>query len=367
MSDSLGEAVDGAMAHAAADAAARLADGKGGPHDARCLNCGKALEGNYCSDCGQSAQSLRRPFWALLGESLETLFSIDGRIARTLPDLLIRPGRMTRAYLDGQRARFIPPFRLYVLASLGFFVLLPLVMGQRIAFVPEGAQNFEQARAAIEQSYTDGDLTEAEHQTALQEIDHAEELWRGGIIALVTPAPPVAEGEEAAPHAPDEEWAGFLPKEALNTIREAGKNGDKEAERFARVMDDPGQLAEHTQRWIPRMMFVLLPVYACLLGLVYVWRRKFLFFDHLIVSLHLHSAMFFAMAICAVLLPVIGFGWLLLALLIYSNVYVYRINRVVYGRGKFSSVLRTLTLDSIYFVILMAALVTAVVLGALSL
>ncbi|WP_373008285.1 DUF3667 domain-containing protein [Hyphomonas sp.] len=80
-------------------------------------------------------------------------------MARTLPDPLIRPGRMTRAYLDGQRARFIPPLRLYVLASLVLFVLLPLVMGQRIAFVPEGAQNFEQARAAIEQSYTDGDLT----------------------------------------------------------------------------------------------------------------------------------------------------------------------------------------------------------------
>ena len=367
MSDSLGEAVDGAMAHAAADAAAGVADGKGGPHDTRCLNCGKALEGNYCPDCGQSARSLRRPFWALLGESLETLFSIDGRIARTLPDLLIRPGRMTRAYLDGQRARFIPPFRLYVLASLVFFVLLPLVMGQRIAFVPEGAQNFEQARAAIEQSYTDGDLTDAEYQTALQEIDQAEELWRGGIPALVTPAPPVAEGEEAAPPVPDEEWVGFLPKEAVDAIREAGENGDKEAARFARVMDEPGQLAEQTQRWIPRMMFVLLPVYACLLALVYVWRRKFLFFDHLIVSLHFHSAMFFAMAISAVLVPVIGFGWVLLALLIYSNVYVYRINRVVYGRGKFSSVLRTLTLDSIYFVILMAALATAVVLGALSL
>ena len=367
MSDSLGEAVDGAVTHVAADAAAGLADGKGGPHDTHCLNCGKALEGNYCPDCGQSAQSLRRPFWSLLGESVETLFSIDGRIARTLPDLLIHPGRMTRAYLDGKRARFIPPFRLYVFASLVVFVLLPLMMGQRVAFMPEGAQNFEQARAAIEQSFADGDMTDAEHQTALQEIDRAEAMWRGGIPGLVTPAPPVAEGEDAVPPAPDEEWAGFMPQEALDAIREAGKDGDPEAARFARVMDEPGQLAEQTQRWIPRMMFVLLPVYACLLTLLYAWRRQFLFFDHLIVSLHFHSAMFFAMAIGALLAPIVGFGWALLGLLVYSNVYLYRLNRVVYGRGKFGSVLRTLTLDSMYFVVLMAALLTAVVLGALSL
>tara|TARA_R110000744_G_scaffold249067_1_gene365325 strand:+ start:255 stop:1352 length:1098 start_codon:yes stop_codon:yes gene_type:complete len=365
MSDSLGEAVDGAMAHAAADAAVGLADGKGGPHDTSCLNCGKALEGNYCPNCGQSTQSLRRPFWALLGESVETLFSIDGRIARTLPDLLIHPGRMTRAYLDGKRARFIPPFRLYVFASLVFFVLLPLLMGQRIAFMPEVEQGIEEARAGIEQSYKDGDMTEDEYQSSIQGLERAEGLWRGGIPGLVTPPPP--EGEDGAPSAPAEEWAGFMPQEALDAIREAGENGDPEAARFAQVMDEPGQLAEQTQRWIPRMMFVLLPVYACLLALLYAWRRQFLFFDHLVVSLHFHSAMFFAMAIGALLAPFVGFGWVLLGLLVYSNVYLYRLNRVVYGRGQFGSVLRTLTLDSIYFVILMAALLTAVVLGALSL
>ena len=367
MSDTFGDAVDGAIAHAGADAAAGLAGGNGEAHDMHCLNCGKALEGDYCPDCGQSAQSLRRPFWALLAESAETLFSIDGRIARTLPDLLIHPGRMTRAYLDGQRARFIPPFRLYVLASLVFFVLLPILMGQRLAFSPKADQSFEEARAGIEQSYEDGDMTEEEYQSSIQGLEKAEALWRGGIPGLVTPAPPVPEGEEAAPPAPEEEWAGFMPKEALDAIREAGEAGDPEAARLAKVMDEPGLLAEQTQRWIPRMMFVLLPVYACLLALVYIWRRQFLFFDHLIVSLHFHSAMFFAMAIGALLAPIIGLGWVILALVVYSNVYLYRLNRVVYGRNPFSSFLRTITLDSIYFIILMTALLIAVILGALSL
>jgi hypothetical protein len=117
MSDELGEAADTAIEHAGADATTGLA-GKGVSAGERghCLNCGAALAGDFCQSCGQSARSLRRPFWALIGESLETLFALDGRVARTVPALMLRPGRVSRDYLDGRRARFIQPFRLYVLA-----------------------------------------------------------------------------------------------------------------------------------------------------------------------------------------------------------------------------------------------------------
>ncbi|ABI78150.1 putative membrane protein [Hyphomonas neptunium ATCC 15444] len=368
MSDSFESAADTAIEHAAADAAAGLARGRGTGADTHCRNCGAALEGDFCHVCGQSAQSVRRPFWALLAESLETLFAVDGRLARTVPDLLLRPGRMTRAYLDGQRMRFIPPFRLYVVASLLFFVLLPLVTGQGLSVVPGGAQNFDEAREQIETAYADGDMTDAEYQEAIAGLTEVERLWRSGPTNLLTPDAPTPPGETDAPAAGDEsEWAGFMPEEALDAVRAAGAEGDPEAARFAEVMDNPGQLAEQTQEWIPRMMFVLLPVYACLLGLVYLWRRQFLFYDHLIVSLHFHSALFFSMAIGMLAAYVVGVGWVTLAIIVYSNWYLYRLNRTVYGRGRFSSVLRVLTLDSIYFCILMSALLTAVILGALSL
>jgi hypothetical protein len=56
-----------------------------------------------------------------------------------------------------------------------------------------------------------------------------------------------------------------------------------------------------------------------------------------------------------------------LALLAYSNWYLYRLNRVVYGRGKFASIVRTALLDSVYFGIILSALLGAAILGALSL
>lgn len=365
MSDSFEGAADTAMEHAAADAAAGLAKAGGSGPETHCRNCGAALAGEFCHQCGQSAKSLRQPFWALFGESLETLFAVDGRIARTLPNLMIHPGRMTRAYLDGQRARFIPPFRLYVLASLIFFVALPLVTGQGLNIMPEVESNFEEARAELEQSYAAGEMTEEEYLGAVAGIEQIETLWEGG-PAVITPDPP-AEAGKAPAASPDDEWAGFMPEEALDAVREAGAQGDEEAARFAAVMDNPGRLADQTQQWIPRLMFVMLPLYACLLALVYLWRRQFLFFDHLIVSLHFHSALFFAMTFGVLVSFLIGAGWVWLALLIYSNWYLYRLNRVVYERGRLSSILRVLTLDSVYFIILMSALLTAVILGALSL
>lgn len=157
-----------------------------------------------------------------------------------------------------------------------------------------------------------------------------------------------------------------MPKEALDAIREAGANGDPDAARFAQVMDEPGRLGQQTMRWIPRLMFVMLPLYAGLLAFTYLWRPQFLFFDHLIVSLHFHSALFFTMALGALVSPLIGMGWVVMGMIVYSNWYLYRLNRVVYGRGGFSSVLRVMVLDGIYFGFLMTALLTAVILGALS-
>lgn len=366
MSDSFEGAADTAMEHAAADAAAGLTARTGGG-DSQCGNCGAVLTGEFCHQCGQSAQSLRRPFWALLGESLETLFAIDGRIARTLPNLMFRPGRMTRAYLDGQRARFIPPFRLYVLASLLFFVLLPLVMGQGISLTPNATVNAEEARAQAEQAYAAGEMTEEQYRSTLAGIAELEAFLAGNADTGQPISPEVPSDTPTPAETSEDSEAPPVPAEVVSELRKASAAGDPNAAMLTRVIDNPDQLAQRTQEWIPRLMFVLLPVYACLLALVYLWRRKFFFYDHLIVSLHFHSALFFAMALGMLLAYLIGAGWVWLALLIYSNWYLYRLNRAVYERGRLSSMLRVLTLDTVYFVILMSALLIAVVLGALSL
>lgn len=94
-----------------------------------CANCGAKLQGPTCHQCGQTVDTYHRPLLALLREMLDGLFSLDGRAAQTLPDLMVRPGRVTRRYLQGARARFVQPFKLYILASLLFFLTAPVLTG----------------------------------------------------------------------------------------------------------------------------------------------------------------------------------------------------------------------------------------------
>lgn len=346
MNDTLGEAADTVVEHVQADALGGLGTDRGdGGSDGICRNCGADLVGEFCHQCGQSARSLRRPFWTLVKESVETLFVMDGRVAQTLPALMVFPGRVSRDYLDGRRARFIPPFRLYVFASLIFFVLLPLTLGQGIGFDPS-LGGIDTAREQLEQARDSGEMSEEEYREAVEGLGLAESILRGG-------AP------QATPQdAPDSTGSGRAATDLT---------GDLDAAGLGFVRDNASRLWAETRRWVPRIMFVLLPVYAGLLALVYLWRRRFFYFDHLIVSLHFHAALFLAMTVTVLASMVIGWGWATLGLLIYANAYLYRINRVVYGRGRFSSVVRTIVLDTLYFFFLMTGLLMAVIFGALSL
>ena len=89
-----------------------------------CLNCSAALPGQFCPDCGQRDQPLRQPAHVFIAESVSEYFGLDGRLWRTLRLLLFQPGALTAAYLDGQRARYLRPLRIYLTATLAFFFIL---------------------------------------------------------------------------------------------------------------------------------------------------------------------------------------------------------------------------------------------------
>ncbi len=224
----------------------------------RCKNCDTPLEDAFCPRCGQKDIDLQRPIFELLREVLEETFEVDGRAARTLRALLLRPGVLTVEYLQGHRRRYTPPVRLYLIVSVSFFLL-------------------------------------------------ATWLASRGLL--------LDKGQEVLADAPQQ--ARFL--------------GDE----------------------LPKLMFVLLPVFALLLKLGY---RQRLYFDHLIFSLHLHSAAYVAMAVMLPLEEASNQHWLplitqLLAVIYLLAYFVIALRRV-YGSGWLGASLKTLVLLIGYMVIL---------------
>ncbi|MBN1240245.1 MAG: DUF3667 domain-containing protein [Gammaproteobacteria bacterium] len=111
--EAVADALTGAVAAGALEPEAGSAPSAGAPPRPACLNCGAALAGPYCASCGQSAH-VHRSFRSLGHDILHSVFHFDGKLWRTIPELVLRPGRLTRRYIDGERAKFISPIALFL-------------------------------------------------------------------------------------------------------------------------------------------------------------------------------------------------------------------------------------------------------------
>ncbi|HQR49396.1 MAG TPA: DUF4286 family protein [Steroidobacteraceae bacterium] len=88
-----------------------------------CLNCGEVLTGQHCAHCGQRARVRVLSLWGMTRDLLDDVLDWDARIWRTLRPLAFKPGKLTQDYLRGRRASYTPPFRMYFLLSVAFFVV----------------------------------------------------------------------------------------------------------------------------------------------------------------------------------------------------------------------------------------------------
>jgi Protein of unknown function (DUF3667) len=117
--------------------------GEAGNTDERvCLNCANPLTGNFCAACGQAGR-VHRSLAAFWHDFLHSILHLDGKIWRTLPLLVFRPGRLTHLYIHGQRVRFVSPLALFLFSVFAMFAVFswvggPIALGQDgIAVTPK--------------------------------------------------------------------------------------------------------------------------------------------------------------------------------------------------------------------------------------
>jgi len=91
-----------------------------------CLNCGQPFVGNenFCSFCGQKNTIKKLNFGTFVNNLFNGFFSYDSRFWTTFIPLLTKPGKVSKDYIQGKRARFVNPFQLYLNVSIIFFLIL---------------------------------------------------------------------------------------------------------------------------------------------------------------------------------------------------------------------------------------------------
>lgn len=235
------------------------------PYSAHCRNCGALAELAYCPVCGQETRIGLPTVREFVGEFLRENLAIQGQLARTLVLLLLRPGQLTLDYVAGLRRRYVRPLRLYLGLSLVFFALIGGFDDVEIA-VPEQEPTAESAPAAAAP-------------------DEPPEVA----------APPIA----AEPEPPPGGESSDLDQITINT-GDAALDARLRARIDAfRALDDDTrnrQLADAFQRGAPAAMFVLMPLFALLLRLGYLFRGA-PYALHLLFAINFHSFVFLLLLI----------------------------------------------------------------------
>ncbi|WP_272150689.1 DUF3667 domain-containing protein [Tenacibaculum aiptasiae] len=97
--------------------------------DPNCLNCGHPFIQNekFCPECGQKNKGKRITLRSFVREVFAGFISWDAKFWKTLIPLLIRPGKVSRDYIEGKRTRYVNPFRFYITTSIIFFLIFGLI------------------------------------------------------------------------------------------------------------------------------------------------------------------------------------------------------------------------------------------------
>ncbi len=394
---------------AAADSAASFISPKKKPFTHKgepCKNCGTELEGWYCYNCGQNADTHHRSILHLIWEAIEGMFHLDGRLAATLPLLFFRPGALAKDYMEGRIVRHVPPFRTFLVALLLFiFAAEHAIHGfrheQELKEEKEAAQlatpagrkvkademrkdatesRDERLKDAAEER--DSDLKDADADKAKIAADYdaavkkaqdryarrmaeAQALQDNPNAAAEALAKHKNKGAEAAKQVRDIQFddGEVLPngqqkvtgttvngvnvnvtlpadvKGHRNPAKEATKGWFKE--NLAKAIENPDYYMVVMFGWAHRLAVLLLPIIGFSLALVYVNKRRFFIYDHLLVATNLLSFSFLTNALGLVLphaLQPTYFG----VLAIWTPINLFQTLRGGYGSGIIGAILKTM-------------------------
>jgi|JI10StandDraft_1071094.scaffolds.fasta_scaffold161027_3 hypothetical protein len=97
------------------------------PDPITCPNCGESLQGKFCSACGQKKiEPAERKLFYFFKQFFGAAFFLENSFVRNLWILLTRPGLQATDYLEGRQKRWMPPFSIFFLINIIYFLVNPL-------------------------------------------------------------------------------------------------------------------------------------------------------------------------------------------------------------------------------------------------
>lgn len=319
-----------------------------------CLNCGHHVEETYCPHCGQENIELKEDALHMITHAIADYFHFEHKFFGTIKPLLFKPGKLTVDYVAGKRASFLHPIKLYIFISIVFFIVI--FSGNKkekdaatTAEITEKLKNDTLTSSSLKEAKQILDyipLSKSKKDSILKEVE--KDIKENGTATvnigtsrknkkrynkLLSDEKSIEEYEKNQRALPKEERDNFI----VNYFTKKGIE-------FNKYPDPMAKIGEDMIKYIPKMMFLLLPLFALILKIVYIRKDRF-YYEHLIYSFHTHSAIF----LCFILVG--GLSWLtrfaldLSSLIQFGGImyitwYIYRSLRTFYNSTRWITLLK---------------------------
>lgn len=344
-----------------------------------CKNCGATLNGAFCSACGQRAK-LHRSLFSLGHEIVHSILHFEGKLWRTLPELFFHPGRLTRRYIDGERAKFISPMALFLFTVFVMFAVFSM-MTDSDSLLEDG--NAEDAIATFSRDWKsrnhaameateekmdairkqlDGEGLSPEQRAALlkdlDELDSARKvmnaLAEGDLDELKAASKELdgADQQAAKSESSNRVNLGYWP--ALERRLEVG---------IKQAQDNPSLLIYKLKINGYKISWALIPLSIPFLWLMFFWRRDVHLYDHAIFVTYSISFMMLFLILLALASAVgVSAGIWGTALAFVPPIHIYKQLRYTYKLSRFGAFLRLwLMMFVVFFVLTIFAVVLFIV------
>jgi hypothetical protein len=325
--EALADAITGGVLGRAVEPKAGESDGH--THEAKCLNCGTLLIGPHCHQCGQHAH-VHQSLSAFFHDFAHGVFHLEGKLWRTIPLLVWKPGDLTRRYIAGQRASFVSPIALFLFCVFFMFA----VMGWT---------------GMMDTNLGGAKLSQAEQEQASElsklRIQRADALVHGKSTATIDK------------HIAD-------AQDSLGTLQSLQKNGLQPAlaggkptvssdipwlnQLIGKAKANPELLFFKLKTNAYKYSWALIPISVPLVWLLFPFNRRFRLYHHTVFvtySLCFMMLLLSAATVIAVISQNLAdFCWLV------PPIHMYRQLRGAYGVSALGAVLRTFALTIFAFI-----------------
>lgn len=377
VADGIGGAIEGALLGGAVEPR----HGEGGSHDGdggACRNCGAEPTGHYCQNCGQKVH-IHRTLTAIGHDLIHGVLHLDGKFWATLPLLIVKPGKLTRRYIEGERAKFVSPMAMFLFSVFAMFAVFqiagittPTTFDDQIGTeevetsLAAAIDNNRRTLADIREDLEDvGDDAERRADLERREENVAAELQSLSQIAEI----PVFGGAPEASEIDTDDTVvrASMDKTGIDWIDEG---------LVKKWRENPGLMLYKLQANAYKFSWLLIPLSIPFVWLTFAWRRRFGAYDHAIFvtySLSFMSLLFIAVSLLA-LLPKAGTSvqtvlpdagpLVFLILLFVPPIHLYKQLRGAYEISRFSAFWRLMVLSAAIWIVLGLFLQVLLLIGA---